>query len=303
MRTLYLLLLILAAASAAVSQTVTSTPAMPAWTPPAPRTKAWTLFAPKPIKGDNIFKGEAEGWLADAVVDGMSLEPIKDEEVSEYISRLGQNLVKYSTAPNKKFTFVVLNDHDENAFSIGAGRIYINLGALQAAETEDQLVSVLAHEIGHDAFGHPQKAVTRQLFWMTGKRKVASAADVRKALDDLVEAYRKNDFAAFGESLLGWSRFQELEADKAGFYNMYKAGYNPEAMKTVFRRFVAETKRESGDRYNDEYFYQLLFGSHPPSSQRVTALKWESNWVKMPPKEDRYGNAAFSAMKERVKGL
>jgi len=303
MRTIYLLLLLLAAASAAVSQTVATTPEMPAWTPPPPRTKAMTLFAPKPIKSGSIFKGEAEGWLADAVVRGMSLEPIKDQAVSDYISQLGQNLVKYSAAPNKTFTFVVLDDPEENAFSIGAGRIYINLGALRAAETEDQLASVLAHEIGHDAFGHPGKTVTRQLFWMTGKRKVTSAADVRKALDDLVEAYRKNEFAAFGESLLGWARFQELEADKAGFYTMYKAGYNPEAMKTVFRRFVAETKREAGDRYNNEYFYQLLFGSHPPSSLRVTALKWESNWVKLPPKEDRFGNAAFSAMKQRIKGL
>jgi len=257
MRTIYLLLLILAAAAAAVSQTAVTTPEMPAWTPPTPRTKALTLFAPKPIKGGSIFKGEAEEWLADAIVRGMSLEPIKDQEVSDYISQLGQNLVKYSAAPNKKFTFVVLDDPDENAFSIGAGRIYINLGALRAAETEDQLVSVLAHEIGHDAFNHPAKTVTRQLFWMTGKRKVTSAADVQKALDDLAEAYR----------------------------------------------FVAETKSESGDHYTNKYFYQLLFGSHPPSSQRVTALKWESNWVKLPPKEDRYGNAAFSAMKQRIKGL
>jgi predicted Zn-dependent protease len=274
--------------------------AMPVWVPPAPRTKAGTIFSPKPIKGDNIFKGEAEGWLADAIVKEMSVEPIKDKEISDYVERLGQDLVKYSAAPNKKFQFVVVDDDDVNAFSVGGGRIYIYLGALRAAEYEDELAAIIAHEIGHDAFMHAPKTVTRQLFWMTGKRKVTGPADVEKALDDLEQAYRRNGFAAFGENLLGWSRFAELEADRAGFYDMYKAGYNPEAMKSVFRRFVAETKAQTGDNYLDEYFYELLFGSHPPSSQRLTAIKWESNWVKMPPKDSRYDSAAFGEMKERL---
>jgi predicted Zn-dependent protease len=303
MKTLAAVVLILTFSLGAFSQTSAPTPGIPVWTPPTARTKALTLFAPKPIKGDNIFKGEAEQWLADAIVSGMSLTPISDKAVSDYVSQLGQNLVKYSTAPNKKFQFIVINNHEDNAFSIGAGRIYIYLGALQSAESEDDLASTIAHEIGHDAFGHAPKMITRQLFWMTGKRKVTSAADVEKALEDLMDAYEKNGFAAFGENLLGWRRFAELEADKAGFYNMYKAGYNPEAMKNNFRRFVAETKREAGDNYTQEYFYELLFGSHPPSSQRVTALKWESNWVKMPPKDTRYSNTAFDAMKDRVKSL
>jgi predicted Zn-dependent protease len=275
------------------------------WTPPAPRTKSLTLFAPKPIKGDNIFKGEAETWLADAIVNLElgRLDTISDKAISDYITEVSLNLVKYSTAPNKAFQFFVLDDSDENAFSIGGGRIYIDLGMLKAVESEDELAAIIAHEIGHDAFGHAPKTVTRQLFWMTGTRKVANTAEVEKALGELNAAYRKHTAAAIGESLLGWSRFAELEADKAAFYNVFKAGYNPEAMKTVFRRFTAETKRQSGDEYSSQYLLELLFGSHPPSSQRVTALKWESNWVKMPPKETQYKSPAFDAMKLRVKDL
>ena len=277
----------------------------PAWTPPTPRLKNWTIFAPKPTKGDNIFKGEAEKWLAEAAVnmEGVSLEPIKDAAVSDYVTKVAQNLVKYSTVPQRPFEFVVLDDSSENAFAIGAGRVYINLGLLQAVENEDQLAAVIAHEIGHDAFQHMPKTITRQMFWMTRNRKVASAAEVEAALSELLDAYSKNDFAAIGERVLGWSRFDELEADKAGFYNMFKAGYNPEEMKNVFRRSVTEQKRQSGDEYAGAYFFTLIFGSHPPSSQRVTALKWESNLIKMPPKQSNHANPAFDAMKARVKNM
>jgi predicted Zn-dependent protease len=277
-------------------------PTMPVWTPPLSREKAKMPFSPKPVAGDNIFKGEAEGWLADAIIkiEIGSLTPYNDKDVTDYVSRVGQNLVKYSREPEKKFEFVVLPSDTVNAFSLGAGRIYIYMGMLREVKSEDELAAVLAHEIGHDIFGHPPKTVTRQMFWLTGTRKVKSLAETEKALRDLLIAYEKNTLAAVGESLLGWSRFNELEADKAGFYNMYKAGYNPEAMKNVFRRYTSSEKSDAGDKYADEYFLTILFGSHPPSSQRLTALKWESNWVKMPKKDETFKSSAFDEMRSRV---
>ena len=78
---------------------------------------------------------------------------------------------------------------------------------------EDELASVIAHEIGHDAFLHAPKTVTRQMFWMTHRRKVTSLEDTVNALRDLNTAYEKHTLAAIGENLLGWSRFNELEAE------------------------------------------------------------------------------------------
>ncbi len=287
----------------AFSQTVTPTQSrdtFPPWTAPTARDKAKTPFNPKPTTGSNIFKGEGEKWLSDAIMKmaGGYLDPIKDKEVSDYISRLGANLGLHSAAPSRQYQFTVVDDEEENAFSIGAGRIYINLGMLKAVQSEDELAAVLGHEIGHDVFGHSPKTITRQLFWMTGVTKVKAADEVEKDIHDLLAAYEKNTFATIGESLLGWSRNDELQADKAGFYYMYKAGYNPEAMKNVFRHYVAEEKKSSS--YSSDYFFTLLFGSHPPSSQRVTAIKWESNWIKMPPKDERVKSSAFDAMKVRV---
>lgn len=275
------------------------------WKPPAPREKAKTPFAPKPSAGNNIFKGEAEKWLADAVtgLEGISLERSVDADVTDYISRLGQNLVVSSTVPSKSFEFIVLKDKRPDAFTVGAGKVYITIGMLKLVESEDELAGVIAHEIGHDAFGHAAKTATRQLFWMKGVRKIASADDAKTAIKSLYAAYAKNKFASFGEHLLGWGRADELQADKAAFYNVYKAGYNPRAMNDFFRRDNDRKKAILGSEYTLYQILSFLIGSHPPSGQRILAIKWESNWVKMPAKDVRYKNAAFDAMKAKVAGM
>lgn len=274
------------------------------WTPPTPR-KAKTPLAPKPLGGDNIFKGEAEKWLADAIVklEVGFMMPIKDQCVIDYVTRVGKNLVVYSVAPTKQYEFIVTYDTVPNAMSTGGGRIYITRGMLEQVQSEDELAGVLAHEIGHDAFAHAPKTVTRQMFWMTGTRKVKTVAEVESALAKLLSEYEKKPLAAIGESLLGFSRFQELEADRAAFYNVYKAGYNPRALTTVLKRIERDTKEEMGKDYGWYQFLVLLLGSHPPTPQRAMAHSWEANFVKMPPKDDQYPSAAFNDMKTRVANL
>lgn len=276
-------------------------PTFPEWTPPANRTKEKTAFAPRLSEGDNIFRGEAERWLAEAAAGADRSEVLADEAVNRYVTRVGQHLVAHSLAPAKAYEFVVTTDEDANAWTAGGGRVYIHLGMLREVESEDELAGVLAHEIGHDAFAHAPKTVTRQLFWMTGVRKVTSLEEVRKALEKLFEEYEKKPLAAVGESLLGFSRFDELEADRAAFYAVYKAGYNPRALAAAFKRMERNAKDEMDeDEYARAQFLTLLFGSHPPTSQRATATSWESNFVKMPPKESRHASPAFDAMKVRL---
>lgn len=275
------------------------------WTPPPPRT-ATTLFAPKPFSGHNIFKGEAEVWLADAIVklEGGMVKPVNDKAISGYVTRVGSNLVSYSAAPKKHYQFIVTSSWFPDAWTAGGGRIFISLGMLSKIESEDELAGVLAHEIGHDAFGHAAKAVTRQMFWLTGTKKINTPAEAKAALEKLLEEFRKKPLAGVGETLLGFSRFDELEADRAAFYTTYKAGYNPDALATVLNRMDRETKKEMpiGEYYTYELL-MLLFASHPPTTQRSMALSWESNFVKMPPKGSRYAATAFDEMKSRVKAL
>jgi predicted Zn-dependent protease len=301
-RPLFLTLLTLALSTLSFATRAQEDSPRAVWTPPAPREKAKTPFAPKPLDGDNIFKGKAESWLADAIVEveAGNLKPVADKFVADYVAQLGARLAAYSVAPSKQYQFVVLDNDEVNAMCIGGGRIYVNLGMLKNVESEDELACVIAHEIGHDAFGHAPKTVTRQLFWMTGVREVRTYDEVKSALKNLLAEYKKKPVAVVGENLLGFSRFNELEADRAAFYDAYKTGYNPNALKTFFKRFEREERVEAGADYDKYQFMTMLFGSHPPTPQRETAISWESNFVKLPPRDERYKSAAFDAIKARV---
>src|SRR2546423_10649273 len=190
------------------------------WTPPTARL-AKTPLAPKPYKGNNIFQGEGEVWLADAIheLEGGCFTPMKDEAVTQYVSRVGAYVARHSVAPTKQYQFVVTTDSSPDAMTTGVGRIYISIGMLRLVENEDELAGILAHEIAHDAFGHIPKTVTRQLFWMTHSNRARSADEVRTALAKLLEKYHDQPIAELGETLLGFARFNELEADRAAFYN------------------------------------------------------------------------------------
>ena len=278
--------------------------ARPEWTPP-PARQVKALFAPKPTAGNNIFQGEAEIWLADAIdrLSGEELAPIDDKAISEYVTKVGNYLVTQSVNPTKQYHFIVTDDSSANAMTGGGGRIYINWGMLEVVANEDELAGVLAHEIAHDAFGHTPKTITRQMFWMTGKKKVTTPEEVEAALRKLLEEYEKKPAAATGENLLGFRRFDELAADRAAFYNIYQAGYNPRALANLLQRL--EKPEKAGTRSEKTSWQQLvtiLLGSHPPTAQRNLALAWETNFVKMPAQDLRYDNAAFAAMKTRVAG-
>jgi predicted Zn-dependent protease len=283
-----------------VLATVIGSSAQSTWTPPAARTNK-TPLAPKPHAGSNIFKGEADKWLANAIAGSGDWDTSKDSFVNDYVSQVGHYVAKYSAAPGKEYQFTVTSSLGVDAWNVGGGRIYITWGMLRLLKTEDQLAGILAHEIAHDAFGHIAKTVTRQLFWMTGTRTVKDAEEVEKALTELHAAYAKRPITELGESMLGFSRLDELEADRAAFYNSYKAGYNPLAVGGALKLYASKSKAEDGKKqYWRDEFLMLLFGNHPPDTQRFMALSWEANFVKMPPRDSHYESPGFMAMKKRV---
>jgi predicted Zn-dependent protease len=276
------------------------------WTPPASR-KSKTIFAPKPLGGDNIFKGEAEVWLADVSVElesGDMFEPLGDKVIEDYVTKVGNYVAAHSVAPGRHYEFIVTGLSMEDAFTAGGGRVYITKGMLEEFQNEDELAGVLAHEIAHDAFSHAGKTLTRQLFWLTGTRKVKTRDDVDAAVKKLFKEYQKKPLAEITEVVLGFSRFDELEADRAAFYNAYRAGYNPRALMEPLKRIAGREKEMvETDLYLTLELLTLLFGSHPPTEQRSLALAWESNFVKMPKKDSHHQSPAFDEMKSRLTAL
>src|SRR5262249_124009 len=85
---------------------------------------------------------------------------IRDPTVTEYVNRIGQNLVRNSDA-QVPFTIKVVDSDEVNAFALPGGFFYVNSGLILAADEESELAGVMAHEIAHVAARHATRQMTR----------------------------------------------------------------------------------------------------------------------------------------------
>src|SRR3954471_816390 len=93
----------------------------------------------------------------------------RDPTITEYINRLGQNLVRNSDA-KVPFTFQVIEDEVPNAFALPGGFVFVNTGLIKLASEEDELAGAMAHEIAHVAARHMTCQAT--------KGQIVSAASI-----------------------------------------------------------------------------------------------------------------------------
>ena len=89
---------------------------------------------------------------------------ITDPSISEYINRIGQNLVRNSDS-QVPFTIKVIDSDDINAFALPGGFFYVNTGLILAADDESELAGVMAHEIAHVAARHATRNATKAQIW------------------------------------------------------------------------------------------------------------------------------------------
>ena len=298
---LVFLLLVASLPQAISGQETKQITTFPEWKPPTARPQAKLLFAPKPFNHNNIFKGEAEEWLTETIYKSLAkdISLYENREVSDYINKLGNYLVKFSATPTKKFQFIVTDSSDPDAYTAGGGRIYVCKGLLDTVANEDELAAQLGHEIGHDSFAHTAKTLTRQLFWVKGITKIKTATDASIAIEGLFEKLNRIPASDIIERLAGFSKIQEIEADRAGFYIVYRAGYNPRVMSDYYVRLEKYYKEQYGKKYS--VALNLFLGSHPLMSQRKLGFDWESNLVNLPKKNVQVLSPAFAALKNQLK--
>jgi predicted Zn-dependent protease len=218
------------------------------------------------------------GWLAQMLVPPeaeaelgrqafrqiMSETPVaQDPGLREYVTRVGERIVRASNSPYPDWQFVVFASEQANAFALPGGRVGVFTGMLQVAADEDQLATVLGHEVGHVNARHGAERMVTEHFIALGLRLVAAllaVGDVQIPPDLLV---------ALGASAaeLGivrpFSRAQELEADALGLEYMAEAGYEPTAAIEFWRR-MQQVSGAGG---------QLDFlATHPSSARRIEEL-------------------------------
>ncbi|MGB5180088.1 MAG: M48 family metallopeptidase [Gammaproteobacteria bacterium] len=120
---------------------------------------------------------------------------------------------------------VVFRDDAANAFALPGRKIGVNTGLLKVAENQDQLATVIGHEVAHVLSQHSNERVSQQFAVDQGLGLVTALASPQSATGQTLMGLLGVG-AQYG-ILLPYSRVQESEADILGLDLMAKAGFNP----------------------------------------------------------------------------
>ncbi len=180
---------------------------------------------------------------------------IADPVVTEYINRIGQNIALHSDI-KIPLTIKVIDSNDVNAFALPGGFLYINSGAILAADSEAEIIGVMAHEIGHVAARHGVEQATKGALAQYLSIPLIFIGGPLGAIAQNVANI------AVPLTFLKFSRGAEEEADRLGLQYMWAAGYDPAAILSFFERLKAKEGKEPGK-------LAKVFSTHPATSDRL----------------------------------
>ncbi|MFM9905375.1 MAG: M48 family metallopeptidase [Pyrinomonadaceae bacterium] len=209
---------------------------------------------------------------------------VDDPVITEYVNRVGQNIVLHSDA-KIPFTIKVIDSDEVNAFALPGGFFFVNKGLILAADNEAELAGVMAHEIAHVTARH---AMENQ-----GKGTLINYGALAGIIfgGAIVSSVLQNGGGILsGLASLKFSRNAEVEADNLGVQYLYASGYDPTAMSTMFEKLASQNRKKPGA-------LAKLFSTHPQSSdRRDTSLQLVARF----PEKEEY--VISTSEFQRVKG-
>ena len=226
-------------------------------------------------------------WLA--MYRGSTKEH-SDPLMRTYLEDLIYRLSETSEVRDRRFEFIILEDKTINAFAAPGGIIGINLGMFLNTEKEGELASVMCHELAHLSQRHFARSQNRNsplanALMILGSIAVAAASRNPEAI--LIAP------AAMQQMSINYTRSNEKEADRIGFNNLVKAGFNPDDMTMMFQRMQDKYQNE-----DSEQFSYLM--THPLPSERLTDMRIRADSLEKASKDNYRDNLDFYFMQKRA---
>ncbi len=244
-------------------------------------------------KGVNFYSLEKEIALGKQLAQEVerSSKMIDDPVVTEYVNRVGQNLVRNSDA-RVPFTIKVIDSDEVNAFALPGGFFFVNSGLILRAQEESELAGVMAHEISHVTLRHGTKNATKGEIMQLATIPLILLGPGGWAGYGLYQGLN----LAIPITYLKFSRDAERQADYFGLQYMYKAGYDPNSYVTFFERIQADDRRRPGT-------IPKVFSTHPPTPERIEKTQQEIASILPARQEYIVTTSEFDQVKSRLRNI
>src|SRR6185369_7448120 len=242
------------------------------------RTKlkpGWNLFSTQ----QDIDMGRQVSREAES-----QLQILHDRQATAYIDSLGQQLAAHAPGAKYPYQFKIVNDKAINAFALPGGYVYVNRGAIEAADNEAQIAGVIAHEIGHVVLRHgTHQASTAYVAQapLAILGGVLGSNSVGSVLTQLGVSF------ATSSILLKYSRDAESQADLMGTQILHDTGYDPNAMIAFFEKIQRESKGRAIQFLSD----------HPNPDNRISNVQHEIQKLGGATATARADSGEFSSIK------
>lgn len=208
---------------------------------------------------------------------------IEDPLIDGWLQSVGSRLAAASDKPDHPFTFFMLKDRQFNAFATLGGYIGTNAGLVLAAESEDEVASVLAHEVSHVTQSHVLRSVERAqkdsvpiLLAMLGAIAIAQSSSGNSS-DDASMAALASAQALAAQRQIDYTRDNEAEADRIGIRTLSRSGYAPDAMVSMFARMQTLSRvNQGGERERTPDYLR----THPVTTLRISDVKQRVDGLK-----------------------
>ncbi len=243
----------------------------------------------------SLFSAEYEHQLGRAWlrVFRSQVATVNDPLLFSYLEDLIFKLVTHSELQDRRIELVLVDNPTINAFAVPGGVIGIHNGLLLHAQTEDELATVIAHEIAHLSQRHFSRRMefARTQQPLTLAAMLAGFVLMATAGSDVGLAALTAAQAAAQDSALRYSRGNEAEADRVAMQTMVKAEMDPHAAATMFERMLQASRYATGNRVPE------FLRTHPLSENRIADTR---NRARQYPKQIRPLKLDYQLMRARV---
>ena len=180
----------------------------------------------------------------------------QNPEWQKKIDTIGKKIVQACSRQDLPYRFLILNSDQINALSSPDGSIYVTKKLLQLNLNDNELACIIGHEVSHNVKRHVAQSVERSLGFTLLLQLVTKGGTQNALTYQIVDLLLQR----------GFSRSEELEADRLGVETAYKAGYDPQGM-IDFLQYLQKIEP------SQENFLTEFFATHPPIPDRIAQLE------------------------------